>query len=164
MIAACVVAGQVAAIMVVPAAPVAFTPSSITPVTPRLRPGVNILFFSGALVGVLHVSPTSDCRRALPHGVTLNIRGKLRGSTSSAWEIQVVSSKSGTVTLPEGENAGVLVSSDPQDQVWGSNSDGTMSVSGSSGSVDVELWSADAGKIHLAGAWRCPPTQMPAPS
>ena len=68
-----------------------------------------------------------------------------------------MSSKNGTFTLPEGENAGIVVSSAPQDQLWGSNSDGTMSVRGTQGSVDVELWSSDAGKIHLAGAWSCPP-------
>lgn len=70
--------------------------------------------------------------------------------------IQVVTPTNGTFTLPEGENAGIVVSSSPQDEVWGSNSTGTISVTGARGRADVELWSADANKIHLAAAWSCP--------
>jgi hypothetical protein len=131
-------------------------PSKVT--SPRAGAETNVFVFSGALMGKLKVAPGSDCNRALPHGVTLNIKGKLKGSTSNEWEIQVVSPKDGTFTLPEGENAGIVVSSSPQDQVWGSNSEGTASVRGTKGSVEVELWSTDAGMIHLAGAWNCPPS------
>jgi hypothetical protein len=74
---------------------------------------------------------------------------------STDWEIQVVTPTNGTFTLPEGENAGIVVSSSPQDEVWGSNSDGTIRVIGAQGSADVELWSPVADKIHLAGTWNC---------
>lgn len=91
----------------------AFVPAVAT--SPRPGAETNVFVFSGALMGKLKVAPGPDCNRALPHGVTLNIKGKLRGSTSNDWEIQVVSPKDGTFTLPEGENAGIVVSSSPQD-------------------------------------------------
>ncbi len=145
-----------AALSVLSGTSFAFVPVVAT--SPRPGAETNVFVFSGALRGKLQVDPGPDCDRALPHGVTLNIKGKLRGSTSNDWEIQVVSPKDGTFALPEGENAGIVVSSSPQDQVWGSNSEGTVSVRGAKGSVDVELWSTDAGMVHLAGAWNCPPT------
>lgn len=127
--------------------------------TTRRQTMTNVFVFEGALVGVLHLVPASGCGRARPHGVSLNLKGKLRGSASSDWEIQVVTATNGTFTLPEGENAGIVVSSSPQDEVWGSNSAGTISVIGTRGRADVELWSASANKIHLAGGWSCPPAQ-----
>ena len=123
---------------------------------PLSQARTNIFVFRGALVGELHVVTTLDCGRALPHGVSLNIKGKLRGSAATDWEIQVVTPTNGTFTLPEGENAGIVVSSSPQYEVWGSNSDGAISVIGARGSADVELWSPDENKIHLAGTWNCP--------
>ncbi len=145
-----------AALSVLSGTSFAFVPAVAT--SPRTGAETNVFVFSGALRGKLQVDPGPDCDRALPHGVTLNIKGKLRGSTSNDWEIQVVSPKDGTFALPEGENAGIVVSSSPQDQVWGSNSEGTVSVRGAKGRVSVELWSTDAGMVHLAGAWNCPPT------
>jgi hypothetical protein len=84
---------------------------------------VNTFSFSGALVGVLHILPAKNCQSALPRGVTLSaINGRLKGSSSTGWTIQVVTPGNGTFKLPEGENAGIVVLSSPQDQVWGSNS------------------------------------------
>jgi hypothetical protein len=142
-------------VRVIAAASVVFAILPAGPAKPLPQPGTNMFVFHGALVGELHLVPASDCRRALPHGVSLNINGKLRGSASTDWEIQVVTPTIGTFTLPEGENAGIVVSSSPQDEVWGSNSDGMISVIGAQGSADVELWSPDGNKIQLAGTWDC---------
>lgn len=140
-------------------ASLAFVGSDAASANLRRRPGTNILVFGGALVGVLHVVPASDCGPARPHGVALNIGGRLRGSASTEWEIQVLTPRKGTFTVPEGEKAGIVVSSSPQDEGCGSNSAGTISVSGARGSADVELWSTDAGKIQLAGKWSCAATR-----
>jgi len=38
---------------------------------------------------------------------------------------------------------------------WG-HATGTLTVKGSTGSINAELSSADAGKIHVVGSWSCP--------
>jgi hypothetical protein len=118
---------------------------------------VNTFNFSGALVGALKIT-TTNCAGsvATPNGATFEaVIGKLKGSKADDWNIMIVTPKNGTYKLHPGQLAGIELNPSPMGTNWG-HATGTLTVKGSTGSINAELSSADAGKIHVVGSWSCP--------
>lgn len=136
------VAGVVAAPQVVWAEPV-----------PDIAP--NTFAFSGAVSGVLHILPRYDCDGAGPAGVTLTVAGQLQNSKASSWVIQVLSLNNGVHSLRPGSVIGVTVSDSGGDLQWGLDSRGTLTVAGTTGTVDAQLSGTAGTSLHVTGAWSC---------
>lgn len=118
----------------------------------------NAFTFTGALVGTLHIT-AADCEGnvATSTGADFEgIIGKLKGSKAHDWTILIVSPGNGTYKLPHapGVYAGFEVSPQPFTESWG-HAKGTLTVKGSTGSVNVELTSTNARPIHVKGSWDC---------
>jgi hypothetical protein len=120
---------------------------------------INTFNFTGALVGTLKITP-QDCEGnvASSNGAEFdNLMGKLRGSEANDWTIMIVTPKNGTYKLHHGHLAGVQVNPDPMGPhptAWG-DATGTLTVKGSTGSINAELSSATT-KIDIIGSWNCP--------
>ncbi len=104
--------------------------------------------------------PAKDCSGAGPQGVTLEaITGTLAGSKANDWTIMILTLKNGTFKLHQGSIVGVSLSGSRNETVqaqWGTSPAGTLSVHGTSGSLNAELSGTSAGAIHVAGSWKCP--------
>jgi len=116
----------------------------------------NTFTFTGVLTGTLHVAPKADCDGAGPAGVTLTVPGQLQGSKAASWVIQVLSLNNGSYSLRPGSVIGVTVSDVAGDRQWGLDSRGTLTVAGTTGTVDAQLSGTAGTSIHVIGAWSCP--------
>lgn len=152
-----VATGAVSAALVVGGATTAgAAPAAAPSGPPSTALVVNTFTFTGALSGSLRVQPRQDCDGAGPAGVTLSVPGELQGSRSQAFVIQVLSLNNGSYNLRPGSVIGVTISAASGVQQWGLNPRGTLTVNGTSGTVNAGLQGTDDTWLHVIGAWSCP--------
>jgi hypothetical protein len=141
------------AALLVGAMPIAAAPSSAAA-------KATTFAFRGALAGKLRIAPGKNCDGAGPRGVTLdNISGKLKGSKATRWSIEITSPGNGRFKLTRRSESDITISGTRAGRTqaqWSFGAAGTLTVHGTHGSVNIQLWSATNQKIRVVGAWNCP--------